>query len=178
MMVDRFVSSRTGPALLAGEPGAVIRRAKGGVEMVNLVWGLSPGRDGGRAMTVVRCEGRRFVRRRCLVPASEFFFSAGSGTARRKWRFTLADGDWFYFAAIWQPASRDWPPAYAILTIPSGPDLAPFRDRQMAVIRREARMKWLDGARPETETLKALPAGSWRAEQVEGPPEEAKLFDW
>lgn len=94
-----------------------IRRHDGDVEMVELPWGLCP-RDGGpRAVNVVRSERRTFPTHRCLVPASEF--------RHKNFSFSLANGDWFYFAGIWRPASGDWPEAYAILTIHANADIAP-----------------------------------------------------
>ncbi|RVE79544.1 SOS response-associated peptidase family protein [Sinorhizobium meliloti] len=136
------------------ERRVIIRRHDGDVEMVELPWGLRP-RDGGpRAVNVVRSEGRAFPTHRCLVPASEF--------RHRTFSFSLADGDWFYFAGIWRPAIDDWPEAYAILTIEANADLAPFHDRQMVVLRRERRMAWFDGLVPEGEILRPLPAGTFR----------------
>ena len=155
-MTDRFVSYRTGPAVVAGEPGAVIRRTPGGVtEMVNLIWG-----------------------RRCLVPASEFFVGKGHGEERRRWRFSSLDGDFFYFAGIWRPAEFGRAPSYAILTIAANDDVAPYHDRQMAVIRRADRLGWLDHEAAESAMLRPLPPRTFQVEQVEGPPPEASLFDW
>ncbi|WP_085032990.1 SOS response-associated peptidase family protein [Ensifer aridi] len=137
------------------ERRVIIRRHHGDVEMVELPWGLRP-RDGdARAMTVVRSEGRRFPTHRCLVPASEF----------RHRSFSLANGDWFYFAGIWRPATHDWPEAYAILTIEANADLAPFHGRQMAVLTRDQRLAWLDGVVPEDEVLRPLPAGTFRVKR-------------
>jgi putative SOS response-associated peptidase YedK len=177
-MIDRFTSYRTGPALRAGEPGAVIRRARGGTEMVNLIWGFAPKAASGRPFTTVRSEGRSFGGRHCLVPASEFFLSSGPKQAGRKWRFTLVADDFFYLAGLWRPATQAWPAAYALVTHPANPDVAPFHDRQMAVIRRSDRLSWLDSERPEGEVLTPLPAGSFRVEQVDGPPPGPPLFAW
>ena len=128
---------------------AIIRRDGDGVEMVELPWGLQPRESGGRPFTVIRAEGRTFPSHRCLVPASEFRHRSGS----RRYTFSLADGDWFYFAGIWRPASRDWPEAYAILTIDASVDIAPYHDRQMAVLERSQRLEWLDFSVPEAEVL-------------------------
>ncbi|MDW9686701.1 SOS response-associated peptidase [Sinorhizobium meliloti] len=136
------------------ERRVIIRRHDGDVEMVELPWGLRP-RDGdARAVNVVRSKGRTFPTHRCLVPASEF--------RHRTFGFSLANGDWFYFAGIWRPAINDWPESYAILTIEANDDLAPFHDRQMVVLRREQRMAWFDGLVPEGEILRRLPAGTFR----------------
>jgi putative SOS response-associated peptidase YedK len=165
---------RTGPATRAGDYGAVIRRDfEGEVEMVNLRWGLRPKEEGGRAFTVIQAEGRRFPDRRCLVPASEFYLKKNG----RRYRFTLRGTDLFYFAGIWRPASVGWPASYAALTIGANADIAPYHDRQMAVIPRAEVMAWLDLTRPEAGLLRPLPPGSFRAERDDigaGP----SMFDW
>lgn len=140
----------------------IIRRSVDGVEMAELRWGLRPNEPGGRPFTLIRSEERRFPSHRCLVPASEFRFGRGN----RRYRVFLADRDWFYLAGIWRPASQDWPEAYAILTVDSNPDVAPYQERQMVVLRRERRMQWLDLSRPEPELLRPLPAGSFRVERL------------
>ncbi len=124
------------------ERRVVVRRSGGDVEMVVLVWGLQPRDPHARAYTVVRAEGRTFPSYRCLVPASEFRHRSNG----KDYSFRLANGDWFYFAGIWRPATRDWPEAYAIITIESNDDIAPYHDRQMAVLGREDRVSWLDMA--------------------------------
>lgn len=110
----------------------------------------------------MRAEGRKFPSHRCLVPASEFLISHHGQSCR----FSLADGDWFYFAGIWRPASQGWPEAYAILTIQANADVAPYQDRQMAVLRRRERMDWLDLSRPEHELLQPLPMRAFRIERA------------
>lgn len=176
-MVDRFVSYATGPAATAGEPGAVIRYDRDGeMEMVNLIWGFAPSEPGKKPFTHVRSEGRRFGARRCLIPASEFRLSKGEGKWRRRWRFTLPNDDYFYFAGIWRPAEGDWPPSYAILTVEANPDVSPYKERQNAVILRKDRRAWIDHTLPQDELLKPLPKRTFRAEQIEGPIKG--LFDW
>lgn len=141
-----------------GERRVIVRRDGGGVEMLELPWGLRPLETGGRPFTLVRAEGRTFPSYRCLVPASELHH----GGRGRPYTYALADGDWFYLVGIWRPAARGWPEAFAILTIAANPDIAPFHDRQMAVLRREERMAWLDLARPEAALLRLMPAGTFK----------------
>jgi putative SOS response-associated peptidase YedK len=162
MMLDP--GYRTGPAVNVGDPGAVIRRKGEVIEMVNLIWGFPPSEPGGRRITLIRSEGRRFASHRCLIPASEFHFLRDEV----EYRFILANRDFFYFAGIWRPRTPDWPEAYAVLTIPANPDVAPYHDRQMAVLKREDRMAWLDGIDNEEELLKPLPANSLHAEAEGG----------
>jgi putative SOS response-associated peptidase YedK len=140
--------------------------------MVELPWGLQPRERGGRPFTVIRAEGRSFPCHRCLVPASEFRLrSRGS-----EYSFSLADGDWFYFAGIWRPASRDWPESYAILTIEANADVAPFHDRQMAVLRRVDRMQWLDYRGGEKEQFRPLPPNAFNVRRFERQPQSELLL--
>ena len=144
-----------------GQRRAIIRRGSGGVEMVEAAWGLQPGPTSHRPFTLVRAEGRTFPTHRCLIPASEFRLRSRG----RAYSFSLADGDWFYFAGIWRPAKADWPESYAILTVAANDDVAPYHDRQMAVLRRGQRLDWLDGLMSEDELLRPLPAGSFRVKE-------------
>ncbi len=86
------------------------------------------------------------------------------------------DGDWFYFAGIWRPATRQWPEAYAILTIAANADVEPFQDRQMVVLRREQRMAWLDGTCAEDSLLKPLQPGSFQVHTCEARPQVEFAF--
>ncbi|MBD3849107.1 SOS response-associated peptidase [Bosea sp. SSUT16] len=144
------------------ERRVIVRRSGDEVEMVELPWGLRPRETGARPCTVVRAEGRTFPSHRCLVPATEFRHRSNGND----YSFRLADGDWFYFAGMWRPATRDWPEAYAIVTIESNGDIAPYHDRQMAVLRRNQRMRWLDETRSELDVLRPLPAGSFRVSRL------------
>lgn len=154
-----------------GQRRVVIRRNGSDVEMAELAWGLQPRDPGGRAFTVIRAEGRTFPDHRCLVPASEFrHWSRG-----KHYAFSLADGDWFYFAGIWRRATREWPEAYAILTIEANADVAPFHDRQMAIVRRDQCMAWLDRTYREDELLRPLPAGTFKVTRTSGEPRQAEL---
>lgn len=172
-----MVSYKTGPALAAGEPGAVIRYDRNGeVEMVNLLWGFPPREPGERPITLLRSEGRHFGSRRCLIPASEFTASNGTGRSRRKWRVTKVVDEFFYLAGIWRPAHNGWPACYAILTIEANPDIAPYHDRQNAVIRRQDRMGWLDHLEPQADLLKLLPKRSFCLEQISGPRQRQSAF--
>jgi putative SOS response-associated peptidase YedK len=130
--------------------------------MVEAAWGLGPGPTAERPFTLVRAEGRTFPSHRCLIPASEFRLRSHG----RAYSFSLADGDWFYFAGIWRPAKPDWPEAYAVLTVDANPDVAPYHDRQMAVLRREQRLDWLDSLVAEDALLRPLPRGSFRVREL------------
>jgi putative SOS response-associated peptidase YedK len=153
-----------------GQRRVVIRRNAGDVEMVELPWGLEPRERGGRPFTVIRAEGRSFPSHRCLIPASEFRHRSRG----KHYGFSLADGDWFYFAGIWRPATADWPEAFAILTIEANADIAPFHDRQMAALRRDQRMVWLDRTSREEALLRSLPAQTFKT-RLWDEPRQAEL---
>lgn len=168
------VANKTTHADRIGQPGAVIRYGRDGkAEMVNLVWGLEPAWPDERPFEVVRAEGRTFPNNRCLVPASEFFHNRRG----RRYRFTRIDGDHFYLAGIWRPATPRWPSAYAALTVEANDDVRPYADRQMVVIPRGRQMDWLDRLAPETAVLQSLPAYTFKVELWDGDdvPRQAEL---
>ena len=61
------------------------------------------------------------------------------------------------------------------LTIEANEDIAQFHDRQMAVVRREQRMAWLDRTCREDQLLRPLPAGSFRISRLRDEPRQAEL---
>lgn len=148
----------------------ILRRDGGDVEMVELPWGLQP-HDGGRPFTVVRADGRAFPDHRCLVPASEFRHRSQG----KNYSFSLTSGDFFYFAGIWRPASRHWPESYAILTTAANDDVAPYHDRQMAVLTREKRIAWLDLTIAEDQILQPHPPGTFKVSRLREPMVQAAL---
>ncbi|MEO9213806.1 MAG: SOS response-associated peptidase family protein, partial [Caulobacteraceae bacterium] len=77
------------------ELAPVIRPVTGGVELVQLPWGLAPSNPKGRAVINMRSEGRSFARGRCLVPASHYYEFTGTKSPKTRWRFARMDEDWF-----------------------------------------------------------------------------------
>jgi putative SOS response-associated peptidase YedK len=141
----------------------VIGRAGNGTELSMLPWGWSG--PGGKPVFNFRSDNRSFARSdRRLVPVDGFYeFTPPKDRKQKrkdKWRFTLPGEPWFWIAAI----VRD--DAFAMLTTQPGPDMAPYHDRQVAVLRRAQALEWLDLARPEAELLRPLPAGSLRVDQA------------
>jgi putative SOS response-associated peptidase YedK len=147
-----------------GARRAVIRRYRDEIEMVGLAWGLKNRDPEERPFRFLRAEGCTFPTRRCLIPASEFHVA----TEKHGYRFALEDGNWFYLAGIYRPATIDWPESYAVLTIDANPDVARCQDRQGAVLLRRQNMDWLDLTVPEAELLKPLPARSFDVEEIGG----------
>lgn len=147
------------------ETAPVIRQVETGNEFAQLRWGFPPARLKGAPVINFRSEGRRFPKGRCLIPASHFFEFTGTRSPKSKWRFTKTGEEWFCFAGLWR-SMPDGGAAYTILTTAPGPDVSPIHDRQMVVLDRADWGAWLDLARPESDLLRPLPAGSLSVEQV------------
>ena len=54
----------------------------------------------------------------------------------------------------------------SMLTMPPGPDIASYRDRQIAILDRADWAAWLDPSVSTKKILKPLPAGALAVEQV------------
>ncbi len=138
-----------------------------GAELVIRRWSW-PGPNG-KPVYNYRADGREFPRGRCLIVADGFYeFTTPEDPAKKrkdKWLFTLADEPVFCIAGLW----RDDPKvgeAYTMLTCPPGEDVAPFHDRQVAVLGPNDWAAWLDPSVPAAELIRPLPSGSLRVEQV------------
>ena len=115
-----------------------------------------------------RSDGREFASGRCLIPADGFYeFTDPADKKKRKdkWLFTKTGEPWFCVAGIWR-ADKDVGEAFTMLTMPPGPDIAPYHDRQVAILNRADWAAWLDVSISAKATLKPLPARSLAVEQV------------
>jgi len=147
----------------------IVRRgAGGGAELVQRRWSWpSPN---GKPVYNFRSEGRAFGPNRCLIVADGFYeFTApaepGAGKRKDKWLFTLAGHPWFCIAGIW----RDTPEvgeAFTMLTTSPGPDVAPYHDRQIAVLGPDRWAAWLDPEVQAAEVIGTCPAGTLRVEKA------------
>jgi putative SOS response-associated peptidase YedK len=110
-----------------------------------------------------RSDGREFDSGRCLIPADGFyeFTEPKDKTKKRKdkWLFTKAGEPWFCVAGIWRSDSHVGE-AFTMLTMPPGPDIAPYHDRQIAILDRADWAAWLNSSVSAKSILKPLPAGS------------------
>ena len=148
------------------ETAPVIRQTEDGPEFVQLRWGFPPARPKAAPVINFRSEGRRFLKGRCLVPASHFYEFTGSKSPKSKWQFTKAGEEWFCFAGLWRPMPDGTGDAFTLLTTDPGPDVAPIHNRQVVVLERASWEAWLGTEQPEVELLRPLPAGSLTVEQV------------
>jgi putative SOS response-associated peptidase YedK len=133
-------------------------------------WGLQPIHSGGSTISLLRAEDRTFSRR-CLIVANDFYLRPGSGPNRTRRRVEMITPDPFFcFAGTWSPESSAWPAAFAGITVDAYPDIEPFQDRHMAVVRKPHWRGWLSGEASEAEILWPFPVGSF---SVSGPPKRA-----
>ena len=140
----------------------IILGRDGQAELKQLRWGFP--RDKGGPVINFRSDGRSFGQGRCLVPADGFYEFKGARSPKSKWLFTMGEDALFCIAGL----VRD--DRFTLLTQPPGPDIAPFHDRQIAILPRERWAAWLDPSQPSEPLLAPLPAGTLRAVQVGGPP--------
>jgi putative SOS response-associated peptidase YedK len=149
------------------EIGPVMRAAGNVVELVPMTFGLPPKSPRGGPVFNFKSDGRRFGNsNRCLVPASAFFEFTGKRYPKAKHRFALKDAPFMAIAGIWRKTEGDGPPAFTMLTTAPSADVAPYHDRQVAVLRPEDWAAWLFLTKPEAELLMPLPKGSLEVKTV------------
>ena len=148
-----------------GTRRAIIRRNPDDtqeVEMVDATWGSDPRFGAGDSFRFVRSEGKTFPSHRCLIAASEFQMTVGT----KRYRVTLDGGNFFYLAAIWEPAMGDWPLSYRIVTVAANREVAQYQERHGAIIHRRQVMQWLDHTVPEADLLETPPARTFLVEEI------------
>jgi len=157
-----------------GNRRAIIRRNpedRQEIEMVEAVWGSDPRFGDGDSYRFIRSEGRTFPSHRCLIAASEFQMRV----AKKRYRVTLDDGNFFYLAGVWAPPMAEWPLNYRIVTVAANREVEPYQDRHGAIILRRDVMKWLDGTMDETDILITPPARTFRVAEIGATGAQAEL---
>ncbi|MGE5565930.1 MAG: SOS response-associated peptidase family protein [Parcubacteria group bacterium] len=142
------------------ETAPVARWAGDSAELLMMPWSW---KQNGRPVFNFRSEGRDFSRsERVLIPTDGFYeFTTPVEPGKRlkdKWLFTMKGEPWFWIAGIVKNG------AFAMLTTPPGEDVAPYHDRQMAVLPLSRTREWLLDASPEV--LRPLPGGSLAVAKV------------
>jgi putative SOS response-associated peptidase YedK len=151
------------------DPGVIVRTAdtRGVGDLVQRRWSW-PGLTG-KPVYNFRSDGREFTSGRCLIVADGFYeFTKPSDPKKKlkhKWLFTKRDEPIFCIAGIWR-STPEVGEAFTMLTMPPGPDIAPYHDRQIAVLDRSHWADWLDPAVPAAGIIRTLPAGSLDVAQV------------
>jgi len=146
------------------DPGPIVRAAVGEPAAFDLVvrrWSW-PGSNG-KPVYNFRSDGREFPTGRCLIVADGFyeFTTPADPKQKRKdrWLFTSANEPMLGIAGL----IRDVPglgQAFTMLTTEPGPDIAPYHQRQVAVLHAADWRAWLDHSAADRELLSPLPAGS------------------
>jgi putative SOS response-associated peptidase YedK len=140
---------------------------RGAGELVQRRWSW-PGQNR-RPVYNFRSEGRDFTTGRCLIIADGFYEFTNPKDPKKKrkdkWLFTRRGEPWFCIAGIWRSVP-DLGEAFTMLTMAPGPDIAPYHDRQVAVLERAQWIDWLDLSVPARSVLQPLPAGTLQVEQV------------
>jgi putative SOS response-associated peptidase YedK len=143
------------------EKAPIVRfnKDKGVAELVERRWSWpSPS---GKPVFNMRSDGREFSRDRCLVLADSFYeFTASSDPKQKRkdcWQFR-PPGE-FAIAGV----LRDDPKvgeAFTLLTVPPGPDIAGYHNRQIALLEPPQWRAWLEGSAKSVEMLMPSAEGS------------------
>jgi putative SOS response-associated peptidase YedK len=141
--------------------------AENGAELVQRRWSW-PG-PGGKPVYNFRSDGREFGSGRCLIVTDGFYEFTTPKEPRAdkrkdRWLFTMPGRDWFAIAGLWR--TTDVGEAFTMLTTETGPDVAPYHHRQVAVIGHESWSAWLDGSGSARELLGPCPGGSLEVKKV------------
>lgn len=154
--------------------------AEGKAEMVTRRWSWpAPNK---RPVYNFRSDGRRIGDGdghlpnggRCLIPVDGFFEFTDPPVAdpppkkkppKSKWAFTMTGRDWFCIAGVWRTDPQVGE-AWAMLTCPPGPDVAPYHDRQVVVLGPADWAHWLTGEGSTADLCRPAPAGTLQVRQV------------
>ncbi|WP_086993354.1 SOS response-associated peptidase [Rhizobium sullae] len=150
--------------------GPIVRTVddvRGEGELVQRRWSW-PGQNK-RPVYNFRSDGREFTSNRCLIVADGFYeFTDPTEKEKKrkdKWLFTKKDEPIFCIAGIWRE-TKDVGEAFTMLTMEPGPDIAPYHDRQIVILARDAWADWLDPSVPAKSLIKPLSPGMLHVEQV------------
>ena len=143
------------------DPGVIIRPADPDYELAVRRWSWPA--QNGRPVYNFRSDGREFPSGRCLIVADGFyeFTAAADPKQKRKdrWLFTDPGGAMLGIAGLVRttPGIGE---AFTMLTTEPGPDVAPYHNRQIALIVQPDWKAWLDHSTPAGDLIRPLPAGS------------------
>ena len=140
-------------------------RDSGSAELVERRWSW-PGPHG-KPVFNMRSDGREFGRDRCLVVADGFYEFTKPADPKQKrkdcWLFRPGNGKPFAIAGVVRD-SADIGEAFTLLTVPPGPDIEPYHNRQIALLTPPQWRSWLDGSASSKEMLRPAPAGGLSVE--------------
>ena len=133
----------------------------GDCELVVRRWSW-PG-AGGKPVYNFRSDGREFASGRCLIVTDGFYEFTKPHDPKQKRKdkslFTVPDESLVVIADLFR-AVPTIGEAFTMLTTEPGPDVAPFHNRQVAVLPSSALRRWFDYSAPASELIRPLPRGS------------------
>ena len=146
-------------------------RDRGTAELIERRWSWPA--PGGKPVFNMRSDGREFARDRCLVLADGFYeFTVAADPKQKKkdcWLFRPADGQPFAIAGVTRNDAQVGE-AFTLLTIPPGPDIAPYHNRQIALLSPPQWRDWLDGSVSSKEMLRPAEAGELSVSEASSSP--------
>lgn len=146
--------------LKIGDIGPVLVVSGNGVELKPMTFGWPPPRPKAGPVFNFKSDGRDFAAsQRCVIILSGFFEFVGTKYPKAKYRFALRDCEVMGIAGLWSEAEDD-KLSFTMLTTAPGPDIEPYHDRQVCVLRPEEWAAWLFLTRPQEELLRPMPAGT------------------
>ena len=152
------------------DPGLIVRAMESDqddAELVQRRWSW-PGANK-RPVYNFRSEGREFASSRCLIVADGFYeFTDPKDSSKKrkdKWLFTKRDEAIFCIAGLWR-SHPEVGEAFTMLTTAPGPDVAPYHDRQIVILDRNAWADWLDLSVSGQSLIRPLPAGTLLVDRV------------
>jgi putative SOS response-associated peptidase YedK len=133
---------------------------RGNAELIERRWSWPA--PSGKPVFNMRSDGREFARDRCLVMIDGFyeFTTPKDPKQKRKdrWHFEPTEGKIAIAGVI-----RNTPEvgeAFTMLTVPPGPDIAPYHNRGVALLAPPQWRSWLDGSAKSVEMLAPAVEGS------------------
>lgn len=116
----------------------------------------------GKPVFNMRSDGREFPRDRCLVMIDGFYEFTTPADPRQKrkdrWLFRSTHGE-VAIAGIVR-SNPEVGEAFTMLTVPPGPDIAPYHSRGVALLTPPQWPSWLDGSASSVELLRPSAGGS------------------
>jgi putative SOS response-associated peptidase YedK len=144
------------------EQAPIVRfnRDEGAAELVERRWSWPA--PGGKPVFNMRSDGREFASDRCLVMIDGFYeFTVPADPKQKRkdrWLFKPSKGEIAIAGVIRN--SPDVGEAFTMLTVPPGPDIAPYHNRGVALLSTPQWRAWLDGSAKSVEILRPASEGS------------------
>lgn len=157
------------------DTGTIIRASAeepGAAELVQRRWSW-PGPTG-KPVFNYRSDGREFSAGQCLIVTNGFYEFTDAqtdeaeprkGRKKDQWLFTQTHEDWFCIAGIWRKHDKVGE-AFTMLTTEPGADIAPYHNRQVALVERNNWRAWLNGTVASQQLLLPSPAGTLNVQHV------------